>query len=179
MITFNPITTSHPHYAFVENLLHSAFPQEERRDNEFQRENTDHNPKFECLCITDQETDSVIGLITVWSLNGFRYIEHLATSPQIRNKGYGLKIMNKLKETYPGIIILEVERPEDEMSTRRIGFYKRCGFELCNLNYMQPPYRKEDGELPLLLMYTGTDNIDNEFENIKNEIHREVYGVNS
>ena len=43
---------------------------------------------------------------------------------------------------------------------------------------MQPPYRKEDGELPLLLMYTGTDNIDNEFENIKNEIHREVYGVN-
>ena len=128
MITFNPITTSHPHYAFVENLLHSAFPQEERRDNEFQRENTDNNPKFECLCITDQETDSVIGLITVWSLNGFRYIEHLATSPHIRNKGYGLKIMNKLKETYPGVIILEVERPEDEMSTRRIGFYKRCGY---------------------------------------------------
>ena len=97
MITFNPITTNHPHYAFVENLLHSAFPQEERRENEFQRKNTDNNPKFECLCITDQETDSVIGLITVWSLNGFRYIEHLATSPHIRNKGYGLKIMKDRK----------------------------------------------------------------------------------
>ena len=43
---------------------------------------------------------------------------------------------------------------------------------------MKPPYRKEDSELQLILMYDGIENIENEFENIKNEIHREVYGVN-
>lgn len=176
MITLTHIDTTHPNYVFVEKLLHSAFPQKERRDANLQRENTDHNQKFKCFCITDQTNNDAIGFITVWFLNGFIYIEHLATSPDKRNKGYGLQIIKKLKELFPGIIILEVERPENEISIRRIDFYKRCGFKLCNFNYMQPPYRKGDDELPLYLMYTGIDNINNEFENIRNEIYHEVYG---
>lgn len=177
MITLNPIDTTHQHYAFVENLLHSAFPLEERRDDEYQRKNTDCNSKFKCYCATEADTDETIGLITVWSLNGFKYIEHFATDPGKRNKGYGAQIMQKLKDSFPGIIILEVEKPENKMSMRRINFYQRCGFNLCNLNYIQPPYRKNDSGLPLLLMYTGTNCIDAEFENIKKEIYHEVYGV--
>lgn len=82
-------------------------------------------------------------MITVWELNGFRYVEHLATSPAIRNKGYGKLIMEALKKKFSGIIILEVERPEDEISKRRIEFYKRCGFSLCEKTTFSQPTERE------------------------------------
>ena len=84
MLTFTKIQTNHKHYDFVEELLHQSFPLNERRDDDCQRFNTDNNPLFHCYLITenvDEKEESLIGLITVWELNGFRYVEHLATSP--------------------------------------------------------------------------------------------------
>ena len=43
MLTFTKIQTSHSLYSFVEGLLHQAFPVDERRDDDAQRYNTDHN----------------------------------------------------------------------------------------------------------------------------------------
>ena len=85
--------------------------------------------------------------------------------------------MEALLKEFPGIIILEVERPEDEMSTRRIAFYQRCGFTLCNQDYLQPPYRKGGKSLPLYLMYAGTDSIDEQYPEIRDEIYQKVYDV--
>ena len=173
MISLQPIHTEHPDYLFVEQLLHYSFPPEERRNDECQRSNTDHEPLFECYLITEGST--AIGLVTVWKLNGFNYIEHLATSPELRNKGYGRQIMEQVKANFPGITILEVEPPENEMSKRRIGFYHRCGFELCEKEYLQPPYRQGEKPFRLCLMFRGSDSIDSLFEHIRNEIHQKVY----
>lgn len=178
MIQFTPLRTHHPQYSFVEELLHASFPAEERRDDEAQRYNTDHHPRFTCYLITDGESDvsTPIGFITVWHLGRFYYGEHLATSPSVRNRGYGRQIMQRLPTLCPGTFVLEVEEPTDEMSRRRIGFYQRCGFSLCERAYVQPPYRPTDKGLPLKLMYAGTDSIDTCFEEIRDEIYREVYG---
>ncbi len=175
MLNFTPIKTDHKAYSFVENLLHESFPEVERRDDEDQRRNADTNPLFTCYLITDDELP--IGLITAWNLGDFYYLEHLATSPAVRNKGYGRQVMEYIKQLLPGIIVLEVERPEDEMSIRRIGFYQRCGFSLCEKDYFQPSYRKGGEGLPLYLMFAGADSIDADFEAIRDRIHREVYGV--
>lgn len=179
MLTLKKIQTNEKEYPFVEELLHTSFPIEERRDDEAQRYNTDHNPKFTCYLIADEEEGekTLVGLVTVWNLGTFHYGEHLATSPALRNKGYGKQIMQRLRELYPGTFILEVERPTDEMAIRRIGFYQRCGFSLCEKEYMQPSYREGGQEVPLYLMYAGIENIDSQFEYIRDTIHREVYGV--
>lgn len=179
MVTLRQIDTRHPDYRFVEELLHSAFPKEERRDDEEQRRNTDENDKFGCYLVTDRtgEGDVPIGFITLWSLDGFHYVEHLATQAAYRNCGYGREILSQVEKSFPGVTILEVECPDDEMSVRRIGFYGRCGFQLCKKTYMQPPYRRGDKEFPLLLMYRGTDGIDRDFDRIRDEIHHHVYGV--
>ena len=161
MLQFTPLQTTDKDYSFVENLLHESFPEAERRDDVGQRDNVDN------------------GLITVWKFAGFSYVEHLATSPSVRNKGYGRKIMEVLQQQFPGVIILEVEKPVDEWSRRRIGFYQRCGFSLCEKEYVQPSYRKGGETLPMFLMYAGTETIDKEFESIRNEIYRRVYGVES
>lgn len=186
MIKFTKLTTNHPGYLFVEELMHASFPKSERRDDILQRKNTDFNSKFSTYLITEDnnsteevsKTETYIGFITLWNLDGFTYAEHLATSPKVRNKGYGAKIIEALLNMVEGTIVLEVELPEDELSKRRIGFYKRCGFELCNKPYMQPPYRKDGESIPMHIMYTGKDNIDNEFNSIVKDIYLNVYEYN-
>lgn len=177
MLQFIPLHTTDQAYAFVENLWHESFPESERREDEAQRYNVDHNEAFTCYLI--EEDTLQVGFITVWRLEGFSYVEHLATSPLVRNKGYGRKIMEELQKQFHGVIVLEVEKPIDEMSRRRIGFYQRCGFRLCEKYYVQPPYRKGGESLPMFLMYAGTDDIAADFESIRDEIYEKVYGVNS
>ena len=48
MLTLKEINTFHRHYLFVEDLLQSAFPSDERRDDEQQRDFTDGNNFFLC-----------------------------------------------------------------------------------------------------------------------------------
>lgn len=79
MLKLTPIKTTDSVYSFVEQLLHDSFPLAERRDDEAQRDNTDHNPRFTCYFISDDELP--VGLITAWNLDGFYYLEHLATTP--------------------------------------------------------------------------------------------------
>lgn len=180
MVRLQRIHTSHPHYPFVEALLHSAFPEAERRDDAGQREQTDHHQQFYCLLVTDsegQKEEQPVGFVTVWRLGDFSYIEHLATSAAVRNQGYGQRILEALQKEVKGLLVLEVEPPVDEMSRRRIGFYRRCGFSLCELPYLQPPYRKGDQPFPLLLMFDGADSIDSSFDAIRRTIHQVVYRV--
>ena len=74
-------------------------------------------------------------------------------------------------------IVLEVERPVEEMAKRRISFYQRQGFTLWKKNYYQPPYKPGDDFLPMYLMVHGELDCEKDFETIKRRIHKEVYGV--
>jgi len=76
MIEIKKVTTDHKLYPFVEELLLSAFPEQERRDNQFQRENTDTKENFHSCIITLSERP--IGMISLWNLGEFIYIEHFA-----------------------------------------------------------------------------------------------------
>lgn len=178
MIKFIPVKTEDSRYAFIENLLHESFPEGERREDSRQRYNVDNNSLFTTYLINDEEADISVGVITVWKFKKFCYVEHLATSPNIRNKGYGNKIIRTLLDGCKDItVVLEVELPEDEMSKRRIGFYERNGFRLCTKDYLQPPYSLGGKPIPMYLMFSGCESIDEDFENIKVEIYSNVYGV--
>lgn len=174
MIAFTPIRTNHPSYPFVERLMQESFPLDERRAEELQRQVTDSEERFRCLLITDGPFR--VGLITLWSFPGFTYVEHLATSPDVRNKGYGKQIMEHLSSYVPGLILLEVEPPEDEMSRRRIGFYERCGFTLHPYEYLQPPYHPDGAPFPLRIMTAGAEDFSYEhFQECRKYLYRYVY----
>ena len=162
-------------YAFVEELMHTAFPQEERRDTEQQRAYSDHHPLF-CSNIV-LEDGTPIGMISYWTMTDFYYIEHFAIDPARRNGGYGRRVLEAIKERLKGPIVLEVEMPNDEMSIRRIHFYKRLEFTLHHKPYMQPPYRKEDSGLPMLLMTYGNIDMESDFEKVRDTLYKEVYGT--
>lgn len=181
-LTFKKIQTHQQEYPFVENLLHISFPKSERRDDKSQRYNTDHNPLFDCYLISDtgegeHDVSKAIGFITVWTLGDFHFLEHFATLPEMRNKGYGGRVMLQIKDLFPGLLVLEVEQPLNEMSAHRIGFYQRYGFSLCKQDYAQPVCQEGEKVPSMYLMYAGKESIDTEFETIRDVIYREVYGI--
>ena len=75
-------------------------------------------------------------------------------------------------------LVIEVETPDNELSIRRIGFYRRNGMRLWEgYDYMQPPYRPAGNALPMLLMSSGDIDPQADYTDVVSTIHRKVYGV--
>ena len=62
------------------------------------------------------------------------YLMYLAVEPNLRNKSYGSKILNDLKEKYK-LLFLSIDEPNNSMSIRRKNFYLRNGFYDINKSY--------------------------------------------
>ena len=175
MIELKEIQSTNKHYTFIEELMTTSFPEQERRNKEDQRTCTDFNSHFHCNII---KTNGIpIGLITYWDFDNFTYIEHFAIHPSVRNKGYGKQVLAIIKAQNQKPIVLEAEEPINELSIRRIAFYQRQGFILHNQPYLQPPYREGDKWFPLKLMSYGNIDMERMFNTIKEQIYREVYNV--
>lgn len=174
-MNIRPVTTADKAYLFVENLFIEAFPANERRDLTFQRNNTDNESRFCCNVL--EEDEIAVGLLNVWDLPGFYYIEHFAISKQLRNKSYGTKTLKAFLDKAKKPIIIEVERPENDLAKRRIDFYLRVGFKLDHHNYRQPPYRLSDKAYPMYIMSYGDIDMEQNYEEVKSIIYKEVYGV--
>lgn len=153
--------------------MHTAFPQEERRDTVQQREYSDNNPRF-CNNIILENGNS-IGMISYWTMGDFTISNISLLIPASETEGMENVCWNDKKQL-KGPIVLEVEEPNDEMSTRRIHFYKRLEFTLHKKPYIQPPYRKGDSGLPMLLMTYGDIDMESDFEKVKKTLYKEVYG---
>ena len=161
MIKLQPISTSDlQHYKFMEELLVDAFPPEEYRQLEELREYTDRTGNFHNNIIFDD--DLPIGFITYWDFDRFYYVEHFATNPALRNGGYGKRTLEYLCNHLQLPIVLEVERPVEEM-------WKN--------DYYQPPYKPGDDFLPMYLMVYGDLNPEKDYEDIRHKLHTVVYGV--
>ena len=175
MIKIQRINTSYEHYPFVEELMQTAFPQQERRNADLQREYTDNKPHFHTHIILNANLP--IGLITIWDMESFHYIEHFAIHENYRNKGYGQKVMEFIINEIKGMIVLEAEEPSDDITYRRIRFYQRLGFVMLDVPYQQPPYRSEDQWFPMKLMTLRGNNFPLEYERVRGNIYKEAYNI--
>lgn len=125
------------------DLYESAFPPDERRPRE---QMPPADPAFRLWAVGDD------GLLTTWQFDGYTYVEHFAVFPDRRGGGIGSRALAAIA----GPVILEVEPPESgEMARRRIDFYRRNGFRLDDLKYIQPPYSPDSSPVELRLMVRG------------------------
>ena len=104
-------------------------------------------------------------------------MEHFAIDPAARNGGIGAEAMKQILDFCGPQVVMDEEMPTEEMSKRRIGFYERLGFKLDNHVYHQPPYREGGEWLEMRLMTYGNVDLEYSFEQVKNCLHRNLYGV--
>ncbi len=113
-----------------------------------------------------------VGFVSVWNLEDFLFIEHFVVYKQFRNKGYGGKILQKLKElSLP--LVLEAEPPINDFAIRRLKFYKRNGFFANPEKYYQPPYRKNGNKVELIL-HSYPTSLKNQRDTVE-KIYEKVY----
>ena len=153
-------------------IMETSFPTDERRPKEEQKE-LFKNPRYKVYCV-----NKVKAFMAVWEFESFVYVEHFAVSPEYRNEGLGSKMLSALMGMCDKKIVLEVEPPETDVAKGRIGFYERNGFYLNEYPYIQPPISKGKQEVPLMIMTSAMPVSEQEFEEIKNTLYKEVYKTN-
>lgn len=159
-------------YERMVRLYTEAFPADERRDSEDLERRIERGDIALHLIMHDGQQ---AGFITTWNLGEVTYVEHFATEPWARGRGIGRGALEIMKTQSEKPLLLEVEPPETgDMATRRIGFYRRCGFDVVSTDYVQPPYGPGKNAVALYLMAT-TANPD--LQHIVRELHKRVYGV--
>ena len=114
---------------------------------------------------------ALIGFTYISVLGDFAYIIYLAIDQEQRNKKYGSESLNEIYNLYKDKTkVLCVEKPlsNTDISTRRIEFYKRNGFELADFEFEifgQVYYSMYNGEYNkqkfidfLLVCFPGCEN---------------------
>lgn len=171
---FIPLRPDAEHTEKACKLYESAFPECERRPTEAWLALMKNEPDFHVMAIG---TESLfVGFLTYWQMSGYVYVEHFAIMPEARGGGIGEHMMWQFLQEHPRLV-LEAEPPTDEMARRRIAFYRRCGLEMSERPYEQPPYYPEAPSVPLVLMSTNPAWLEARFEEVRRAIARKVYGV--
>lgn len=155
------------------DLYVNSFPENERRSYEgfvqlFEKQNSFH-------CTVLMHENQFVGFLTFWEFSHFVYIEHFAVSSQQRGQSLGSKTLKQFMKSISKPIVLEVELPESDIAKRRISFYERLGFFVCDHSYMQPPYDKSKESVPMLLMCSDEGFLEKKFEEIRNTLYKYVY----
>lgn len=141
--TISEITCEGPIPSQVLSLYRLSFPPEERRPwtnvEEIAAFMSSH-PQMHLRVI--KSDGAFAGFMVYWHLSPLvHYVEHLATLPEMRGNGLGAKLIESLTSILETHVVLEVEPPVDELTRRRVGFYRRLGFTLHDtIPYRQPPY---------------------------------------
>ena len=156
----------------VLSIMEEAFPATERRVRAGQEALFDH-PLY---CVhTAEEDGRILGFMAAWKTQGFAFFEHFAVDSSLRGGGVGGAFLDWLLENNAPVVF-EVELPTDEMTRRRIGFYRRHGAILNEREYAQLPLREGDDPTPMFLMSYPQGLTDEQFVHARKEIYRHVYG---
>ena len=156
----------------IYNIMEEAFPENERRSKEGQ------------LALFEDELYKIYSdkektvFIAFWELSEYVFIEHFASLKSQRGGGIGGIFLKAFLEMCGKPAVLEVEPPLNEISKRRIMFYKRNGFNLNEYFYIQPPLGKDRDELELKIMTYPNALSQSEFMVLKNEIYEKIYKLN-
>ncbi len=159
----------------VQATYTSAFPETERRDFYLFCELLEKQPLFHLFVILKE--DKYVGFITYWELEQFVYVEHFAIEAAFRSGGIGSIVMREMLKQVKSDVVLEVENPIDDLTQKRVRFYKALGFNLHEAGYQQPPYREGDTWCDMKLMSCGNMDMEQAYETVRDCIYTYVYGI--
>lgn len=129
-------------------IYESSFPHNERwYEADYCRAFSD--PLFEADGVWLGER--LAGILFYWKADGYRYLEHLAVSSDLRGENIGSKVLTAFCRQ-GGRVVLEIDPPEDDISIRRQHFYERLGFVRNPYPYFHPSFHKPFKTHQLVIM---------------------------
>ena len=171
MITFTDLAESdHPHFA--QELFEEAFPEQERPPFSSLRQRD--AGKFHFLVA--ENGDDPVGILTYWTFDELVYVEHFAIDEDLRNQGLGKAVFLNFLSQQHDQVVLEIELPNNEEADHRLEFYASMGFFQNPQEYVQPSYHHDNRTVPMIIM-SKYELDDDEFEEIRAILYKEVYGV--
>lgn len=171
MITFSTLAES-DHSHFAQELFEGAFPEQERPPFSSLRQRD--AGKFHFLVA--ENGDEPVGILTYWTFDDLVYVEHFAIAEELRNQGLGKAVFLNFLSQQTEQVVLEVERPDTEEADHRVEFYASMGFFINPQQYTQPSYHNDNKTVDMIIM-SKYELDDEEFEEIRSILYREVYGV--
>lgn len=143
------ITCAHPLWPDCQKIYTDLFPIDERREPDQLKAFQGFPGYFFNAILTGGQLS---GIFEIWDFPYFIFIEHIAVIPAMQNKGIGSSILSGLLKESEKPVLLETEVPFDEVSQKRIDFYKSKGFKVLDIDYTQPPYYPGKKSVPMLLL---------------------------
>lgn len=168
-------TMSDEQFEKIYQMLDQSFPEQELRTAAGQKA-LFTNPYYRAV-VSWLPDGSPLAFLGVWEFDTFRFVEHFAVAPAGRGKGTGGEFLRRYQQSGTTPVILEVEHPQTEIASRRIGFYERHGFALNHYPYEQPAMRAGQKPLPLLIMSWPRGIKEEEFRQTRRVLYTEVYHV--
>ena len=156
------------------SLLEQDFPFDERKSRQEELNALD-NDKFKPYFIYDDSC--LVGYFTYWEFDEFVFGEHLAILKEIRNKGLGTKVLTQFVNSLNKPFVFEVERPVDELTTRRVELYKRLGFIINGYDYYQPSYHKANDAIPMYIVSYPKPLTNDEYIKYVDVVKHHVYNI--
>jgi len=147
----NTIFIKNQHNKYFEKawqIYEDSFPTEEKRTLKEQIKLFDKK-SFTMLCYVEDET--LLSILFYWQIDTYTYLEHFAVNSTLRGRSYGSKILQEFINNNQKII-LEIEPVVDEMTQKRLDFYKRFDFKVNNHIHFQVPFRKDAQKLKLTFL---------------------------
>ena len=129
-----------PLYPTFEQIYTASFPLFEQRTEE-QQEQAFQSPNYHLVAYL--KDNLFIGFISYWDFSTYVYIEHFAIHENFRGQGYG------------GLLL--------ETSSKRLKFYKKCGFFENHYNHFHPPYRNTYRGHALIILTTERQITEDEY----------------
>lgn len=153
-------------------LLKLSFPADEYRPCDLLKEMLNW-PTFSIYA--EHDGDHAKALMFSHDLGGMRFIESFCVQPELRGAGYGGHMFDAFIASEPTPVVFEVEPPTDDLTRRRIAFYKRHNMLFDDRNYIMPPLGP--GLSPLRLHLMSDAPLGDNFEAVRDAIYRVAYRV--
>lgn len=158
----------------IYSIMQESFPEGEYREYEFQKK-VYGKDNYKVMTNND-ENGNLVAFLGYWEFKDFKFIEHIAVKSNFRGNGIGVRLIEKyFKQTENDMTILDIETPNDELTTRRANFYIRLGFHLAPYFYSQPSLKKGKPDITMNIMSYPEAISFKEFIYFRDIIYRYVY----
>ena len=144
---------AHPDMPFFKAVYEDAFPEDERcpweRMAGFLRQ-PGHHFRLQGVYL---DNGTPIGFNAYSEFGHYLYGIYLAFDPAHRGAGYGRRVLQAFHEQFPDRFLFgEIEHPDNAKARRRYDFYRRLGFHIADIGFVQPPLRPGLQSVPYLII---------------------------